>query len=82
MQTPVGLCLQGIGRSQDSASLGPEGGMWGWVGRRRLRAARGVHGSTPAVDLGAMKLSRYQAIFLTHQAGQPKVEVTPSGVKL
>lgn len=63
MQTPVGLCLQGIGRSQDSASLGPEGGVWGWVGRRRLRAARREHGSTPAVDLGAMKLSRYQSHF-------------------
>lgn len=82
MQNHVGLCLQGTGMSQDSASLGTEGGVWGCVGRRRLRAARRECGSTPAVELGAVKLNRHQAVFLTCQARQPKLEMTPSWVKL
>ena len=58
------------------------GGRRGWVGRRRLRAARSRCGSTPAVELGAVKLSRHQAVTLSCQARQPKVEMTPSWVKL
>lgn len=72
MQNHVGLCLQGTGMSQDSASLGTEGGVWGCVGRRRLRAARRECGSTPAVELGAMKLSRHQAVFLPVKQDSPR----------